>query len=139
MKMNVFNQWSSSLILCFSLLTSCGLLEKQSSVIRPCTGYHPKTFVVNGMTYKCDDSVEVPEESIGSFYAYLVNACDEQKWREFDNDDTLVYIVDRENGVISADNIDMDNRFKVYSIKGSLDLALDLKGWYITCFYLPEV
>ena len=88
--------------------------------------------------YACDDTVEVPSESVGSFYAYMIDALDDDKWRELDNDDGVIYIVDEHNGVITGGEADMINRWKVYTIKDSVNLALDLKGLCITCFFLGE-
>lgn len=128
-------------LFCTAFLVSCSSdpYLDYSVTQRPCTGYYMPEFAVEGKFYRCDDTVEVPNEKVGSFYAYMIDAIDEEKWREYDKDDSVIYIVDEHNGVITADSPDMNHRFKVYTIKDSVDLALDLKGWYIRCFYLGEV
>ena len=125
------------LSLCALMSTSCdnGPWGK-SDLYKPigtASGYYPEEFVTEGKTYRPNALAEVTEECIDKFYGYLVNEFQLEKVKEFETDESVIYIVDPNNSVVGGGLPDHISRLSVYTIKNSSDLALYLKPIYIQC------
>lgn len=131
--------WCGIALFCFAFVSACSSdpYWDRSVIQRPCNGFYALEFTVEGKFYRVDSYVEVPDQDVGSFYAYLINVKDEEKWREYNNDDAILYIIDERNNNAGGCG-PLPDRWMVYTMKDSVDLALDLCNWYIRCLYLGE-
>lgn len=87
--------------------------------------YIPPVMLFDNNRYLYDEDVKVTEDDIVGFLGYWINHTDLEKWKEYDDDETIVYVVSEGETIIYKDTCPAyDNRYKLYWTTEENQIAL---------------
>lgn len=91
----------------------------------------PQTFYYQDKCYVMDTDTSIDGNDITSFFGYFINEEDLNKWKEIDQSDDIVYVIDTNNSIYNYDVTGkFTNRFGLFLTKNPDEIALQRHGNY---------
>jgi len=142
-KNKLFSQLFITSLLSLAFLTSCNLSTSSSGISSDSvnidssskTSWHDiyklpvigDEFYIGETKYVyAKDTLSKENIEIYKFIGYLVNECDLEKWKEYDNNDNYIYAYDKNNNLQSncAYDVSEYDRFRMYSINNLEEIGV---------------
>lgn len=97
----------------------------------------PQDFYFKDMHFKMDTETKLNYHDISNFFGYFINLEDLEKWREVDNSNDIIYVIDNNNSIFNYDfDEKLTNRFELFLTHNQNEIALKSNGSYFSYKYV---
>lgn len=93
----------------------------------------PQEFYYDGMYYEMETGIRLEDSDITDFFGYFINLEDLEKWKEKENSNDIIYVIDNDNSIYHYDLTgELANRFELYSTHNENEIALKAYGDFLS-------